>query len=399
MDFDMAKVAVLGFGVVGSGVAGVLASNNEKIAEKAREPIELKYILDTRDFPGSPFASLVIKDFETIETDDEVSVVVECIGGCGSAYEFVSRCLKAGKSVVTSNKELIATRGLELLNLAKGKKVSLLFEASVGGGIPIIRPLAQCLASNAIEEIYGILNGTTNYILTQMVQCGKDFDESLSEAQRLGYAEADPAADILGTDACRKICILADMCFGHNVSPEKVKTTGITQVTASDVTLAGKLGYSIKLLGRALRVNGGDEISAYVSPHLVKDDSMLASVSGVMNGIVVKGNAVGECLFYGPGAGQMPTASAVVADVIDAVLHIEDKKYIDWGPEKPELFIDSDEVVSQFFIKSEGTLNEEACFGEIVTDGSYSGCLTKPMTMTELLSKKLPLVSAFRVLQ
>lgn len=397
----MAKVALLGFGVVGSGVARLLDENACKIAGTARDKVELKYILDVRDFPESPFGDKIVHDFETIENDGEVSVVAECIGGRDIAFEYVSRCLKAGKSVVTSNKELIASRGLELLQLAKTKKVSLLFEASVGGGIPIIRPLAQCLASNRIEEIYGILNGTTNYILTQMIQCEKAFDEALREAQGLGYAEADPAADIEGADACRKISILADLCFGHDVPPEKVRTEGVKAVCCQDIRLAEKLGYSIRLLGRAFRVHGGEEITAYVAPHLVGAGTLLANVSGVMNAIVVKGNAVGECLFYGPGAGQMPTASAVVADIIDAVRHDGEKKYIDWGEQRPDCFIDADKVKSRWYLRTSALPEKaEAILGvSSVSDGAVCAALTPAMESSELLKLNLPILSAFRVLE
>lgn len=325
----MAKIALLGIGVVGSGTAELLQSNAQNISAAAREEIEIKYILAAREHPESPFRDRIIHDFSLIERDPEISVVAECIGGAGVAFDYVSRALRAGKSVVTSNKELIAEKGLELLALAKQRRVSLLFEASVGGGIPIIRPLAQCLAANRIDEVYGILNGTTNYILTQMLQCGKDFEAALREAQALGYAEADPSADVDGIDACRKISILADMCFGRNVCPADVATEGIRSITARDACFAEALGCSIKLLGRAVRHEEG--ACVYVAPHLIAKNALLSNVSGVMNGIVVRANAVGECFFYGPGAGKLPTASAMVADIIDAVLHEADRKYIDWG--------------------------------------------------------------------
>lgn len=343
------KTALLGMGTVGGGVAELLDKNSDKIAQSARESVELKYILDVRPHPESPYADKIVTDFSIIENDPEIGVVAECIGGIGAAYDFVKRALCAGKSVVTSNKELVAEKGLELLSIAKEKKVSFLFEASVGGGIPIIRPLTQCLAANKVQEIYGILNGTTNYILTQMLQCSQSFDEALKDAQRLGYAEADPTADIDGIDACRKICILADLCFGKNVSPALVKSRGIRGVTAQDASAAEELGFAIKLLGRAVRTGQGAAV--YVAPHLIARDRMLANVSGVMNGIVVRGDAVGECLFYGAGAGRFPTASAVVADMMDAVRHDKEKKYITWGPEEQTL-TDADELPRRWYVRA-----------------------------------------------
>ena len=343
------KTALLGMGTVGGGVAELLDKNSDKIAQSARESVELKYILDVRPHPESPYADKIVTDFSIIENDPEIGVVAECIGGIGAAYNFVKRALCAGKSVVTSNKELVAEKGLELLSIAKEKKVSFLFEASVGGGIPIIRPLTQCLAANKVQEIYGILNGTTNYILTQMLQCSQSFDEALKDAQCLGYAEADPTADIDGIDACRKICILADLCFGKNVSPALVKSRGIRGVTAQDASAAEELGFAIKLLGRAVRTGQGAAV--YVAPHLIAQDKMLANVSGVMNGIVVRGDAVGECLFYGAGAGRFPTASAVVADMMDAVRHDKEKKYITWGPEEQTL-TDADELPRRWYVRA-----------------------------------------------
>ena len=346
----MAKAALLGYGTVGGGVAEVIDKNAENIRSAIHQELELKYILDIMPRPELPYADKIVTDFAVIENDPEIGVVAECIGGVGAAYNFVKRCLAAGKSVVTSNKELVATKGLELLAIAKEKKVSFLFEASVGGGIPIIRPLAQCLAANRIDEIYGILNGTTNYILTQMLQCGKGFDEALKEAQRLGYAEANPAADVEGLDACRKIAILSDLCFGKNVSPENIPTVGITGVTAADTAFAESHGYAVKLLGRALRV--GDKIAAYVSPHFVPDDKLLSNISGVMNGIVVRGSAVGECLFYGAGAGRYPTASAVVVDMMDAVRHQGESKYIDWADGGDELLTDPYELPRRWYVRT-----------------------------------------------
>ena len=292
----LAKIAILGFGVVGSGVAEVISENAQSIAHNAAEEISVKYIVDIREFPDSPFASLVTSDFSKVEKDDEVTIVVETIGGCRVAYDYTKRALRAGKSVVTSNKELVATHGHELLAIAKEKNVNYLFEASVGGGIPIIRPITQCLTANELDEVYGILNGTTNYILTSMVQDGAAFDDALKEAQRRGYAEQDPTADIEGYDAARKICILADLSFGKNVDPEKISVKGISGVTLADVEYARRLGCKVKLLGRAHRLPDG-RVNAYVSPHLISKTSLLSNVDGVMNGIVVHGNALGEAMF------------------------------------------------------------------------------------------------------
>ena len=316
----MAKVAIMGFGTVGSGVAEVLAGNAASIEKKAGEPVEVKYILDLREFPDSPFADKIVHDFSVIENDPEVTVVAECIGGARIAREYTTRALKAGKSVVTSNKEVVAECGDEFLEIAREKNVNYLFEASVGGGIPILRPLTSCLAANEITEIYGILNGTTNYILTKMIKEGLSFDTALRQAQEKGYAEADPTADIEGHDACRKICILASLAFGRHVYPRQVPTTGITGVTSGDVALAHAAGKRIKLLGRTLRLDDG-KIIAYVAPHLIDDGEQLAGVEDVFNGIVVRGNAIGDVMFYGRGAGKLPTASAVAGDIIDAVKH------------------------------------------------------------------------------
>ena len=350
----MVNIAILGFGTVGSGVAEVMAENAQSIAHNAAEEIGVKYILDVRDFPGSPFAGKMIRDFSLIESDPDVQVVVETIGGVGAAYEFTKRALLAGKSVVTSNKELVATRGHELLEIARQKNVNYLFEASVGGGIPIIRPITQCLTANELDEIYGILNGTTNYILTRMITDGAPFGEILKDAQRLGYAEADPTADVEGYDAARKICILADLCFGKSVAPEKISVEGISGVTLEDVEYARRLGYKIKLLGRAYRLPGG-HITAYVAPHLISKTSLLSNVDGVMNGIVVHGNALGECMFYGAGAGKRPTASAVVADVIDAVRHRERRRAIGWEPAGPEALADERDMATTWYVRCAGS--------------------------------------------
>jgi homoserine dehydrogenase len=351
----MIKIAVLGFGTVGSGVVEVMAENRVSIAHNAAEEIEVKYILARGAHAESPFANLVIHDFSVIENDPEIRIVVEVIGGCGAAYEYTKRALLAGKSVVTANKELVAQHGQELIAIAKEKNLNYLFEASVGGGIPIIRPITQCLTANEIDEVYGILNGTTNYILTQMIQCGTSFDTALRQAQELGYAELDPTADVDGIDACRKICILADLCFGRHVPPEEVKTRGIRGVDLADVAYARALGYKIKLLGRALRT-GENKITAYVAPHLIKNSSLLSNVDGVMNGIVVHGNAIGEAMFYGAGAGKRPTASAVVADVIDAAKHFKARKYLSWEAAEPGYVTAADEMPMSWYVRVKASL-------------------------------------------
>lgn len=326
----MAKVAILGHGVVGSGTAQVLMMNKDGIAKRAGETVEVKYILDIRDFPDLPYADRFTKDIQVILDDPEVEVVAEVIGGLKPAYDFVSRCLKAGKSVVTSNKELVAAKGAELLQTAKEHGVLFLFEASVGGGIPIIRPMAQCMAANEIERVTGILNGTTNYILTRMFHEQQPFDVALRSAQELGYAEADPTADVEGIDACRKICILSSLAFGRHVYPEYVHAEGISKLTAADVEMAAKEDRVIKLLGITRKYEDGT-VFAMVAPFAISRSHLLAGVEDVFNGIVVKGNAVDEVAFVGRGAGKLPTASAVVADIIDCVKHRGGENMMKWA--------------------------------------------------------------------
>ena len=346
----MVKVAILGLGTVGTGVAEVLSQNAQTINAHAAEDIELKYILDIRDFPESPFADKVIHDFAVIESDPEIRIVVETIGGLRVAYEYTRRAILAGKSVVTSNKELVAERGAELIKLAREQNVNYLFEASVGGGIPIIRPLTQCLSANDIHEITGVLNGTTNYILTRMQKDGVGMDAALKEAQANGYAEANPAADIEGLDACRKICILADLAFGHHIAPSAVTTEGISEITQLDMRFADSEGYVIKLLGRVVRREDG-RINLLVAPHLIPADRPLAGVSGVFNGIIVIGNAIDEVMFYGRGAGKMPTASAVAADIIDAAKHLVSRKFIDWCDDAPDFVADTDDMIYRHYVR------------------------------------------------
>ena len=326
----MANFAIMGFGTVGGGVAEVLRMNSAAIAEKLGEPLNLKYILDVRDLSATPYADKAVKDFSILENDPELDVVVESIGGAKIALEFTRRCLLACKHVVTSNKELVAAHGRELLEIAREKNVNYLFEASVGGGIPVLRPLFQCLAGNQIQEIAGILNGTTNYILTRMVKDGATFADALKEAQGKGYAEADHTADVEGLDAGRKICILSDLSWGREVRPEAISVQGISAIDLKDVAIASGAGYRVKLLGRAMKLEDGRQ-AAFVAPHLVPESSPLANVDDVFNAIMIRGNAVGDVMFYGRGAGDLPTASAVMGDVLDALEHREKRRNLGWN--------------------------------------------------------------------
>lgn len=314
----MAEIAVMGHGVVGSGVMEVLISHKDSIAKRAKEEVHVKHILDLREFPGLPYSGIFTKDFNKIVNDPQVKIVVEVMGGLEPAYTYVKACLEHGKSVVTSNKELVAQKGAELLALAQKNNLNFLFEASVGGGIPIIRPISQCLAANEMTEIAGILNGTTNFILTKMIREGMAFDDALKLAQQLGYAERDPSADVEGIDACRKICILASLAYGTHVYPDSVHTEGITAITKEDVGYAGAWGGVIKLIGEVKKLENG-RIHIQVAPMFISRESQLANVDDVFNGILVRGDATGDVVFYGKGAGKLPTASAVVADVIDAL--------------------------------------------------------------------------------
>ncbi len=350
----MVNIAILGFGTVGSGVAEVLEKNAGHIDQKVETPVRLKYILDVRDFPDSPFGDKVVHDFSVIENDPTVEIVVETIGGAGVALDYTRRALNAGKSVVSSNKELVAEHGFALIQLAAQKGVSYLFEASVGGGIPILRPLSQCLAANELTEVCGILNGTTNYILTRMIRSGLTFEAALKEAQTNGYAEKDPTADIEGHDACRKICILAAIAFGRHVYPRQVPTEGISGVTLADVAYAESCNRKIKLLGRAVKEPDG-RVCAYVAPHLVDAEAPLAGVEDVFNAIMVKGNAIGDVMFYGRGAGKLPTASAVVADVMDAARHIQSRKHTEWGPGGADVTVAPDAFAFRWYVRAEGS--------------------------------------------
>lgn len=387
----MVNVAILGFGTVGSGVAEVLEKNHTGIAARAAEEIQVKYIVDIRDFPESPWSDRVVHDFSIVEQDPDVQVVVETIGGARIAYEYTKRALLAGKNVVTSNKELVATHGAELLHLARERNLNYLFEASVGGGIPIIRPINQCLAANEISSIYGILNGTTNYILTKMEKAGTSLQETLHQAQTLGYAEADPTADLQGDDACRKICILASLAFGKQIYPQYVSAEGICEITGEDIAIARKAGYAIKLLGRAQRLEDG-RVCAFVAPHLVPEESPLHSVEDVFNAIIVSGDAIGDVMFYGRGAGKMPTASAVVADVIDAVKHFRARKYVYWEDGGPEDVASPGDLPSRWYVCSSGAKLPELHGQALWSPEGVQAVLTQPLTGPQLrtLLAKLP---------
>ena len=344
----MIKVAILGYGTVGSGVVEVLTTNAGIIAKRAGQEVGVKYVLDLRDFPGDPIQSKVVHDFQVILDDPEVDIVVETMGGTKPAYEFVKKALLAGKSVCTSNKELVAAYGAELVHLAKSKSVNFLFEASVGGGIPVIRPLNQSLTADKILKINGILNGTTNYILTKMAKEGSDFDVVLKEAQELGYAEKDPTADVEGYDACRKIAILTSLAYGKQVNYEEVYTEGITKITAEDFKYAEKLEAAIKIFGSS-RKEGG-KLYAMVAPQMIRRDNPLFAVEGVFNAICVTGNMLGDVMFYGKGAGKEATASAVVSDVVDAVKHMNINVMTIWEDEKM-IVEPMEEMENRFFVR------------------------------------------------
>ena len=323
------NVAIMGHGVVGSGVAEILINHNSRISQRIKSEINVKYILDLRDFDNLPYSDRFIKDFNIILNDESVKIVAEVMGGINPAFDFVKKCLMAGKCVVTSNKELVAAKGAELIKIANEQNVNFLFEASVGGGIPVIRPMIQCLAANKINSITGILNGTTNFILDKMIVDNMEFDDALKLAQSMGYAEKDPSADIDGHDACRKICILATLAFGRHIYPEKIQTQGISDITLDDVEAADNFGCVIKLIGHAEQLADG-KIYAYVRPEVISRRKMLSHVDGVFNAIVINGDQTGDVMFYGRGAGREATASAVVADIMDCAKHLRSSKYLYW---------------------------------------------------------------------
>lgn len=363
----MAKIAVLGFGVVGSGTVELFYKNKNKIVEKAGTDLDIKYILDIRDFPGSPFEGKFTKDINDILNDDEVTLVAEVMGGVNPAFDFVKSCLERGKSVVSSNKELVAKKGAELLRTAKEHNCNFLFEASTGGAIPIIRPLHQCLAANDITAVAGILNGTTNFILTKMINENMPFAEALSTAQKLGYAEKDPTADVEGHDACRKICILSSLVFGKHVYPEWVHCEGISDITAEDAQYAESWGGAVKLIGSVKRTADG-KILPIVRPAFVCGANQLSSVNDVFNGIMVYGDAIDQVMFYGRGAGKFPTASAIVADLIDAAKMKGTSISQVWEDSKDNSFIaDYKEDVLPFYVRVQGVSKDKAkeVFGEV----------------------------------
>ena len=392
----MAKFAIMGYGTLGSSLAHVAHVNHDSIAEKVGEEIAVKYILDIRDFENNPYQHLMIKDFSIIENDPEVEVVVETIGGSKVALEFTRRALLAGKHVVTANKERVATYGKELLAIAKEKNVNYLFEASVGGAIPLLRPLYQCLAGNQIEEIVGILNGTTNYILPRMVKGGVSFGEALKEAQSKGYAEADPTADVEGIDAGRKICILSDLAWGREVAPAKTPMEGISKIDLKDVDIAAAAGYKVKLLGHAMKLEDG-KVAAYVAPHLVHESSPIAGVDDVFNAVLIRGNAVDEVMFYGRGAGK-PTASALIGDVIDAVAHREKRRDLGWS-EPADLADPAELVMKWYLLGSFSGADAKAVCGDVeeVAEGAV---ITAPMAEADAkaAAEKLGAAALLRVL-
>ena len=345
------NVAILGFGVVGSGVAEVISQNAEHIKENSNVSLKVTKILDIRDFPDSEFANLLTKSFDDILTDDSIDIVCETMGGVTPAFDFVSACLKKGKHVVSSNKELVATKGFELLEIARENNVNFLFEASVGGGIPIIRPLSRCLAGNNVNEIAGILNGTSNFILTKMIVDGMSFADALALAQELGYAEKDPTADVEGLDAMRKICILASLCFGTHVYPNGIYAEGISKVTLEDVAFAESYNCVIKLIARAKKI-AEDKITVMVTPCFVKNSSMLSGVSDVFNACLVRGDMTGDVLMYGKGAGKLATASAVVGDVIDCASNDKERKFFGWADEKEGFVASYLENTTAFYVRA-----------------------------------------------
>lgn len=360
----MKKIAVLGYGVVGSGTVEVLYKNKDALEKKIGEEYDVKYILDLRDFPDSPYADKFTKNFDDIVNDPEVDIVAEVLGGVQFAYPYVKSCLEAGKSVVTSNKELVAAKGAELLRIAREHDVNFFFEASVGGGIPIIRPLNQCLSANEIDEIAGILNGTTNFILTKMIKEGMGFDEALKIAQDLGYAERNPAADVEGHDTCRKICILASLAFGKHVYPDNIHTEGITKITLEDVKYCESMGSVIKLIGYATRKD--DKVAIMTCPAVIDGESQLAGVNDVFNAILVKGDATGDVVFYGKGAGKLPTASAVVSDIVIAAKEKSTTRMMSWEDSAQDFIIPVDDVENKFYVRAIADKDQvQQLFGEV----------------------------------
>lgn len=396
------KAAVMGYGTIGSGVVEVLTTNRDSIADRAGDVIEIKYVLDVRDFPGSPVEDKIVHDYRKIVEDPEISIVVETMGGVEPAYTFVKAMLEAGKHVTTSNKALVADKGAELIAIARKKQVNFLFGASVGGGIPIIRPLNSCLTADVIEEIVGIVNGTTNYMMTKMAEEGSEFEEVLKDAQAKGYAEKDPTADIEGYDSCRKIAILTSLISGQQVDYEDIHTEGITKISPADIKYARAMGCSIKLL--ACSKKAGDSYLAMVAPYLITREHPLYMVNGVFNAIFIHGNMLGDAMFYGSGAGKLPTASAVVADMVDIAKHAHKNIPVKWKPEKLEL-MDYRQSQNRFFVRtSDSKEKAEEVFGEVEVVSvpelkGETGFLTSSMKEGEFeeKAKKITVLSAIRM--
>ena len=386
----MVDVAIIGHGVVGSGVAEIILNHKDLLTEKAKNEINLKYILDIRDFENVPYADKFTKDFNDILNDDDVRVVIETAGGATFAYDYVKACLLKGKSVVTSNKELVAAKGAELLQIAMDNNINFLFEASVGGGIPVLRPIAQCLAANDLTEITGILNGTTNFILTKMIKDNMQFSDALSMAQRLGYAEHDPSADIDGHDAARKICILASLAFGKHVYPDQIKTDGIRGMLLSDIALNSNMGYVTKLVGNA-KVLGNGKITAAVSPAVIKKSDIISSTEDVFNIIKVRGDAIGDVAFYGRGAGKLPTASAVVADVLDCVKHLHARKYLFWDEGDKDYVVNPDTVAFSYLVitdaKNSDAVKSEFAVSDVCEENGNVAFTLKKTAKCDLKAK------------
>ncbi|MBQ8868506.1 MAG: homoserine dehydrogenase [Oscillospiraceae bacterium] len=406
------KIAVMGYGVVGSGVVEAFYNSLDSIKKKINPDVDIKYILDIVEHKGTGFDEKFISDFEIIVNDPEVTVVAEVIGGIKPAYDFTRRLLEAGKSVVTSNKELVATKGAELLQIAKENKVLYLFEASVGGGIPIIRPLRMCLIGNNIKQVAGIVNGTTNFILTKMFEDKMSFEDALSLAQKLGYAERNPSADIDGHDACRKICILASLVSGEHIYPESVYTEGITKITSDDVAAAAKIGYTIKLIAYCKCLEN-EKLQVLVAPMMVAPTSRLSNIKDVFNGVVVVGDAVGEVAFYGRGAGKLPTASAVVSDIIECIRFTPTDEPVFWQHGGKDKVIDRKDGEFSFCLRVKNTETAKANLtslfgeGELTTEDSEQILfITKSLkeaefenALNELKQRSEDVLSFFRVLK
>ena len=401
----MAKIAVLGYGTVGSGVVEVLETNKESIKKRAGKEIEVKSVLDLRDFPGDPIQEKIVHNIDDIINDLEIEVVVEVMGGVEPAYTFVKRALEAGKSVCTSNKALVAEHGPELLEMAKQRSLNFMFEASVGGGIPIIRPLNQSLTADEITKITGILNGTTNYILTKMDREGSSYEDTLKEAQELGYAERNPEADVEGYDACRKIAILTSLAYGSTVKFEEIRTEGISRITAADFKYAEKLGFVVKLLATSCKKD--DKVYAITAPFMINSSHPLYNVNDVLNGIYIHGNVIGNVMFFGAGAGKLPTASAVVADIVDCVKHKGKNVMTVWSAKKLELG-DADDEIRRFFVRVKGEPSDlaavESAFGKVepVTvegiNGEF-GFVTEAMSEREFAqaAEKIDMIYRIRI--